>query len=210
MNMKKILAAASASVLAVSAMSVVAFAGEWEPGKQEQSFEATEFKGDKFNDFFGAEPKADDVVTIKFEDTAEDSQFTIGVQLNDNWKQGNDDPADWVTATGATVDKEADDDGYWPGGTTITLPLKNVKLGAADSCIKVVANTCGASAKVSWSVAAGAPAGDESTPAESTPADESKPADDKNNVPTGVEGVAAVLGVAAVAAGAMVVAKKRK
>lgn len=202
MNMKKILAAASASVLAVSALSVMAFAGEWEPGKQEQAFKASEFKGDKFKDFFGAEPTADQVVTIKFEDDGEDSQFTIGVQLNDAWKQGNDGVEDWITATGATVDKDADDDGYWVGGTTITLPLKNVKLGASDSCIKIVANTCSAKAKVTWSVAAGT--GDK------TDDKTDNKTDDKANVDTGVEGIAAVLGVAVVAAGAMVVAKKRK
>ena len=51
---------------------------------------------------------------------------------------------------------------------------------------------------------------DDTTPSESTP-DENKPEDtNKPNVDTGVEGVAAVIGVAAVAAGAMIVAKKRK
>lgn len=42
------------------------------------------------------------------------------------------------------------------------------------------------------------------------PAGDKAPATDKDNPDSGVEGVAAVLGVAAVAAGALVVAKKRK
>ena len=47
---------------------------------------------------------------------------------------------------------------------------------------------------------------DDTTPSESTPADDNN----ASNVDTGVEGVAVVVGVAAVAAGAMIVAKKRK
>ena len=51
----------------------------------------------------------------------------------------------------------------------------------------------------------------ESAPAESTPAADNTTSDaTKPNPDSGVEGVAAVLGVAVVAAGAMVVAKKRK
>lgn len=195
MNMKKILAAASASVLAVSAMSAVAFAAKdytIDVGFQEGWTEfkvIDETKGDMAGQIKAAFD-VDDPTTI------ESVTFTANDKVT-SWVVGYD-AAEWTQ----TADDEL--------GAGDSYTCKNINWEKGDAlCIKVGVSASDDDAVITVSVKLKGDAPAESTPAESTPA-ESTPAESKPNTDTGVEGVAAVLGVAVVAAGAMVVAKKRK
>ena len=178
MNMKKILAAASASVLAVSAMSAMASASELVVDFVE---EWTDFRvmGEKVEDIESITITANDKVT----------KWQVGYDAAAGWTQDGDD-----AARGAN-DSVTLSDINWAKGDGLCVKV-GVTTSDDDGAFTITVNKKGAT-----------PA--ESTPAESTPA-ESTPAESKPNTDTGVEGVAAVLGVAVVAAGAMVVAKKRK
>lgn len=185
MSIKKIMAACAASVVAVSAMAVVASAAEATvtiPAKADGSWSDIEYKGEaKFKELFGDDYANLDTVTVKSNDG---TVFGYGFQSNSEWTQ---------------VEAE-------PGVTEATIT--DIKTSGDDCCIKffISGQYDPIDVTVSWTTKAA-----DAAPAESeSKTEESKPAADNTNVNTGVEGVAAVLGVAAVAAGAMIVSKKRK
>lgn len=260
MKMRKILAALSASVVAVSALSIVASA---DVVKTEKA------SGGKI-----------DNTVIDFSGLTEDqlksaTKLEAVVSGNGNYFKGvigmnNAIEAKWVSsdenevgdAEGAngisgtfTIEFEAgalaavDDDGniapyaevqFWwiqpaydADGNEFdqqTVCVKAIKAYAGDEVIMTLGDESAAGPEATPLVAP-EPEGDDSStedpatsdPATSDPATSdpatSAPAEDnsgangeqgKDPIPTGIEGVAAVLGVAVVAAGAMVVAKKRK
>ena len=250
MNIKKILAAASASILTVSAMSIAASAAEMLSGVdaiQEDDgmlkvailgeTAPAEFKDVNFVDVAGV------AVVIEYDEPAE-KQWAGGSVVftseSASWAQ-----VDWSS------DETNTSIAYIPSGqkTTIMSPkpfadsdtyaviaFQNfASEGGPDMTVKAldlldkdgnVLASIGSASTPAESTPESTPAesAPESTPAESTPEStpaestpestpaESTPAesDAKDPVATGVGGVAAVLGVAVVAAGAMVVAKKRK
>lgn len=189
MSIKKILAAAAASVVAVSAMAVVASADATVtiPAKADGSWSYIEYKGEaKFKELFGDDYANLDTVTIK---SVDGSVFGYGFQSNSEWTQ--------VEAN--------------PGVTEATI--SDIKTSGDDCCIKFMIDGLydPIDVTVTWTTKSAdtTPSESESKPEESKP-EESSTAPTNTNVDTGVEGVAVVVGVAAVAAGALVVAKKRK
>ena len=206
MSMKKILAAASASVLAVSAVSVMA------------SADATKYTVDyveSWTDFklIDDADVAGSVATNLGADTDVKSIKSITVTAHGvtKWQWGYDAAEGW---------SQCPDDAPLGDGDTYTF--ENINVEKENLCVKlgvttaddgayfdVEVKTADAEAPAESAPAESAPA--ESAPAESTPAADNTNSDaTKPNPDSGVEGVAAVLGVAVVAAGAMVVAKKRK
>ena len=214
MSIKKILAAAAASVLTVGAMSVAASAAALNltvKGQPDMTLDSNSVGKPEGGDFSWA---ADDFIgdidvseIVKIEaDITVDSGYcngAIGGNVDGSWDAYNYvvESADKTTVSW-TLDGELDEtfqiqvwwinpiydeDGELAGNGTLTI--SDVRLLDANG------NDLAA--------AAANPAPTE-TPT-TTPDDTSKP-----NTDTGVEGVAAVVGVAVVAAGAMVVAKKRK
>ncbi|MCI5579322.1 MAG: hypothetical protein MR364_07490 [Oscillospiraceae bacterium] len=197
MSMKKILAAASASVLAVSAVSVMA------------SADATKYTVDyveSWTDFKLVDEKdvAGSVATNLGADVDLKSVKSITVTSHGVTK--------WQWGYNNTVDgwSQCPDDAPLGDGDTYTF--ENIDVEKEDLCIKMGVTTADDGAYFDVEVkTADAEAPAESAPAESTPAADNTTSDaTKPNPDSGVEGVAAVLGVAVVAAGAMVVAKKRK
>lgn len=241
MNMKKILAAATASVLTVGVMSVVASADmlmQETANKGSYSGKyAIDFSGltedqiksiDKIEAYFGADTnyfkgiigynslkKATDAGDIKkgWDGGSEIEVGDANGEMGAVGKFVREIPAGDLAA----VDEEgkvapfAEVQLWWVNGTEYegtnitkdgTVALKAVKLYAGD---KVVA-TFGDEKQEGPEKNA---AGDKTDDNTQTPGSSDKD-DTKDPVPTGVGGVAAVLGVAVVAAGAMIVAKKRK
>ena len=196
MSMKKILAAASASVLAVSAVSVMA------------SADATKYTVDyveSWTDFklIDDADVAGSVATNLGADTDVKSIKSITVTAHGvtKWQWGYDAAEGW---------SQCPDDAPLGDGDTYTF--ENINVEKENLCIKMGVTTADDGAYFDVEVkTADAEAPAESAPAESTPAADNTTSDaTKPNPDSGVEGVAAVLGVAVVAAGAMVVAKKRK
>lgn len=194
MSIKKIMAAAAVSVAAVSAMAVVASAADFtgtidiEKGDGWKDI-AIVSKTDDIPKLIGdADPSTVD--TIKF--TTDGVDFLVGFDGVDGWTQ----PEEFTQET--------------------TINGSDINWEKSDICVKVAHNGAADPVTISWTVtfkeAAPAESTPEETPSESTSEEtpsESAPAA-PGNVDTGVEGVAVVLGVAAVAAGALIVAKKRK
>lgn len=202
MNMKKILAAATASVLTVGAMSVVA------------SAKVTNPNGDKYGQagkyvFAAGEDLGDNIskctkVIVKI--TVDDAKFAAegaggGIATNNQpfaWVEfGNKDTGKAIVTDGKTVefdslsfeagaDAQVILEGWWGSDFSVD------SISYLDKDGKVLAT-----------------AGEKADDNTQTPGSSDKD-DTKDPVPTGVGGVAAVLGVAVVAAGAMIVAKKRK
>ena len=201
MSMKKILAAASASVLAVSAVSVMA------------SADATKYTVDyveSWTDFklIDDADVAGSVATNLGADTDVKSIKSITVTAHGvtKWQWGYDAAEGW---------SQCPDDAPLGDGDTYTF--ENINVEKENLCVKLGVTTADDGAYFDVEVkTADAEAPAESAPAESAPAESTPAADNttsdatKPNPDSGVEGVAAVLGVAVVAAGAMVVAKKRK
>lgn len=224
MNMKRILAAAAASVVAVGAMAVVASAGTI---TSSLSNFADDGSGNYQVSFLkdGENIAGIDVTKIaSFEVTFSwTSEEWVGGKIitqcdAESWKE----IGEWSSA--------AEDEGKKPfapveSGKAVKVNVENAF--AADSTYVILTvQSYGAEVNID-SVKAFDASGNELTadgaaPEESKPEEsESKPEESKTedsktdtetkpNVDTGVEGVAAVVGVAAVAAGALVVAKKRK
>lgn len=234
MSMKKILAAAAASVVAVSAVSTLAFADDFtktDATGYVDAWTCVNLIGDTVayddttaKENFGVDTVADlaNIESITFTSTADTGEWTIGYDAVDGWKQGDS------AAIGGKTEA-----GFCKGADTLTISDINWAKGDG-MCIKICYNN-GDDCSVTWTVKMKDGAGTD-TPADSTADNTTSGADDANstvadstatdstaadstadtttsdkgNVNTGVEGVAAVLGVAVVAAGAMVVAKKRK
>lgn len=184
MSIKKILAASAASIVAVSAMAVVASAAEATvtiPAKADGSWSDIEYKGEaKFKEIFGDDYANLDTVTVK---STDGSIFGYGFQSNSEWTQ-----------------VEAD-----PGVTEATI--SDIKTSGDDCCIKFFISGLydPVDVTVSWTTKSA-----DAAPSDSKPEESKTDANTSTNVNTGVEGVAVVLGVAVVAAGAMIVSKKRK
>ena len=230
MSIKRILAAASASVVAVSAMAVVASAvdiADYFTGNNEgctlyiatddgsanlvadTDLDITTIYGARAHVTFDAADVADEAVWLG---------GGIGTNSPTNsWRQvewgrsGKEITPDFENNTITWLDTEplfTTEDAY----AHIWLQDWGTKKASYDS-IELLDKDGNV-----ISVGGDAAPAEESKPEESTP-EESKPEESKadentgaaaNNVDPGVEGVAAVIGVAAVAAGALVVAKKRK
>lgn len=220
MNMKKILAAASASVLAVSALSASAFAAS---GKITTTIK-------------GGFVESGDILKIAIQggDTADSKvpnlDFTKVAGVNVTISYTKADTEDWwvggavVLASPAAGWKQQDwkNEGAEVGktevavtsGKAVTIKYDASPFAAADEwanisfqnfsdsdyCVEAI-DFIDKDGKVLASVSGKA---DAQAPGASDKGDNKAP------VNTGVGGVAAVLGVAVVAAGAMIVAKKRK
>lgn len=207
MNMKKILAAASASVLALSAMSVMAFAEDltykmevgyidsWTDVKLvDESKKNLEGELGKIK----AGLKGEDIDTITFTGNDKMTEWCVGGDFADGWKQSDS------AAIGDMTEA-----GFFKGAKSVTIKGSDLNWAKGnDMCIKLGVNAADDDAVVTVTVKTKSGETATSTPATSTPA--TSTSDDKTNVPTGVGGVAAVVGVAVVAAGAMIVAKNRK
>ena len=198
MSMKKILAAAAASVMAVSAVSVMAsaadFSGEWAVGYADDWITSNE--SGLPDGLLGAiKLEEDDSITFTATDVEE---WGIGVDKKDGWYQ---------TDT---------NEGAWQKDGSITIKGDELNLEKGDSfCLKICVNKAGDNGDIKWegTKKAAADANTTDTTSDTNTATSDTATTDttaKPNPDSGVEGVAAVLGVAVVAAGAMVVAKKRK
>lgn len=247
MNMKKIFAAVTASVLTVGAMSVAASAA---------ITSSTSIFADDGSDNWQLFLSGDNAVAgTDGLDVTKIAAFDLYMTFDDGSSKGELDEEgnlkkEWA---GGAIVLQSDslgwnqDLGQWENAEGNKKAIENVESGKAIHCVMPVKfaaedtytaitvqsygididlvavelfDESGASLLKLGTIPA-APA--ESTPAESTPA-ESTPAEStsgestatsnesgaKDPVPTGVGGVAAVFGVVAVAAGALVVAKKRK
>lgn len=202
MSIKRILAAAAASVVAVSAMAVVASAAITNPNDgTKYVYDAAADLGDKVGDCYG--------VTVSITPAAADLPDGIGGGIC-----ANNDPFTWTEFGNDGAGKAITTD-----GKTITLKGDSA-LFQSDAPQIIIEGWWGSDFTVDGIVYLDKDGNDlkNAAPAESKP-EESKPEESKTedskteskpNVDTGVEGVAAVVGVAAVAAGALVVAKKRK
>ena len=192
MSMKKILACTAASVVAVSAMAVAASADEWNAGYVSGwTDKALITDNTDVSGLFGDADPAD-VESITFTATGAD-EWGIGFDSVDGWWQS---------------DSSSDEQAWWDSSKEFTLPVDQIDFSKDALCFKLCANlsTGEEDLVISWTLnmkEAGADADSTADAGEETTGD-------ATNADTGVEGVAAVLGVAAVAAGAMIVAKKRK
>ena len=213
MKMKKVLAAAAASVLAVSAVSVVASAATATitssvPGYDLSNKRLAIYGGDAEEEYDISKVAAIEI-TVTYDDS--DGAEWIGGNININTSVGSWQQSDWSNMGTADFDlisgqpyvwklpvNLAEEEDYAYVGLAVyetnvaTINIDSIRLLDADGN---EVKPEGASAPV------------ESTPDSTAPADTDT---SKPNTNTGVEGIAAVVGVAAVAAGAMVVAKKRK
>lgn len=225
MSIKRIIAAAAASVVAVSAMSVAAFAG---------IANATDSNGNYLVDLIATGYNVADVYGVTFTISGDFAETGVGGGIGFNsastgWDQhewGNADANKEVTLTednkvtyllNVPAFAESDTTGenpyaqvwisqWWGNDATVesveVLGKDGVVLEATTPTENNDENTGDAPADPEPADPEPAPADPEPAPADPAPA----PA----TVDTGVEGVAAILGVAAVAAGAMIVSKKRK
>lgn len=235
MSIKRILAAAAASVVAAGAMAAVASAATYTE-TYENTFEAEKININTDGTFWssiqqGFIEKIDEL-TITYTTADGDTGFA---SILTNWGGDEAKDADAVAWAG---------DGFasWTGagialpegvdyvGTTITVKavINNIddyvakfietypenedgtdmymySVGHDDAEVKKIVKATFAEAAAPDE--SSTPEDSSSEPAPETPNDNNGTS---NNVDTGVEGVAAVLGVAAVAAGALIVAKKRK
>lgn len=255
MNIKKILAAATASVLTVSAMAVVASADVLAEKTANAGSANLKYVID-FSDLTEDQIKSITKIEAKIGSDTNFLNGCIGYNsvADEDWSQGSTIQIGDGESTEFGIDDSfvreveagdlaaLDEDGnlapyaevqvWWVNGLEYdenddiskdgTVAVKYVKLYAGDTVVKLLGdeNAVGpeANAPTADDPANSTPEDDstpeDSTPEESTPV-ESTPAgstgdDNKTPVETGVKGIAAVLGVGIVAAGAMVVAKKRK
>ena len=219
MKMKKVLAAAAASVLAVSAMSVAASAATVTCDFVDNDYVFNEGAFIKFqvSDFEDIDYL--DIAAVNVVLTATDPEGWFGGAVafaSDVFDWGanqkayaNDGTQAITVASGEAFNVSY---GTCPFDGEESYAVIAVQSWADDNEVKLdyieFLDASGNVLKTYGAKPDAAPPADETpsdeTPSE-TPDDTSKP-----NTNTGVEGVAAVVGVAVVAAGAMVVAKKRK
>lgn len=193
--MKKIYAVSAAALTAMALVpTAVSFATENEAA---ETVDVTytvvpgdvDLNGWYYRDWATGEFNKMNGASFTIKDVAVSGLATFGLNLA--YAGGDEPTADWSNVTHQTADVKFTVDGAKSGdkiNVTVTIGEAGEGLGG----------------KVSYAVTTEAKVAPASTtPATTTPGGE-------NNTDTGVEGVAAVIGVAAVAAGAMVVAKKRK
>ncbi len=256
MNMKKIIAGAVASVMAVSTMAASSFAADntgfltvnlaW-GGGGDQSAENVKWTND-FNSWDGANVTVPEGVNLT-RSTAKDFELTFTVEIDEEafkaaWLAAGDDYSEESFYTDAQI---------LVIGTTSLKKVIYVEQGKSSYSFTTTADKLNQQDEAkdpegwftqiqkghipeikSLTVAytdKSAGAGNDDTTAEETKPTESgdaatttdaaatttgaagntnKPTNDKNNADTGIEGVAIVAGLAVLAAGAVVVAKKRK
>lgn len=234
MNIKKIIAGAAASVLAVSTMAVAASAGTVTSGLKN----AADDGSGNFQVFVTADGEllydidvskiASIDVTLSFDATEED--WVGGALITqcdaNSWNQigdyGTDDGRTWSNVkSGDTLTIDVGEGAFATDSTYVIVTVQNYSELAVnvdnvvfkDASGAVLLDLAGGSAAPAETEAPAAdteaPAADTEAPAATT-GNTSAATADKNNADTGVEGVAVVAGVAIVAAGAIVVAKKRK
>ena len=232
MKMRKILAALSASVVAVSALSIVASADDLmtKTGNEESATKyALDFSGlteDQVKSIVKIEAKVSvtsNMVNgcIGFNSVAEEGWFAENQETKED--AGPVDDSTWSVTVAAGDLAAVDEDGNLAPSGEVQFwwvnPLyddEGEETGDGTATLKSVTFYDAAGNAVVAGAAADPATSDPATsdPATSDPAtgDESGANNEqgKPNTSTGIEGVAAVLGVAVVAAGAMVVAKKRK
>ena len=222
MNIKKIVAAAAAAIVAVSAMAVSAFAEahvKLEDSAELQGSGAFVFAEDITSNEELPEDAPEDA--IFFEALLPEDVITVTITTD------IEDTSDWfIVMLGVDVNDEGLQGVYSEfGGLTLTTTLKQIMDANGFAYEDIYALVLGVegpeddevytvSLSITGESAEGSAPGEGSTPVEgSTPeagnttgagADPSKGSPD-----TGVEGVAVVAGIAVVAAGAIVVAKKR-
>ncbi len=237
MNIKKMIAGAVASVMAVSSLAIAASAADF---KTEYTYKnsAANLNLDTSGTGFYTQAQLGhiqkiDSLTISYE-TADGATGYALIQTNwggDSAVEANAfkwDGGSFETWTGANVILP---DGVAVEGTTMTFTAITdvasewtqyiakypdaAEAAAPDMIILTIGGGKGSIIAEYASDAAPAET-DETAPAETTaaPAGEdtvtNAPSSDKGNADTGVEGVAAVAGLAIIAAGAIVIAKKRK
>ena len=204
MSMKKIIACTAASVVAASALAVAASAvtitsdavvdgqGSYTFGYVDAWYDLKlidDANPGVISGLLGEGVDPADVESITFT-TEGDGKWMVCYDGVEGWTQPDD---DFFNASKA--------------GDVVTLNASDINWEKENLCVKVGINAAdedtGADFVLKWTVNMK----DAGTDA---PADTDTTTDTTTNVDTGVEGVAAVLGVAAVAAGAMIVAKKRK
>lgn len=197
MSIKKILAASAASIVAVSAMAVVASAAKVTVPANATAWADVEIFADydalsKLLDS-GKTPEDIETITIK----SDGSAIGIGYHAADaalTWVQKTDsDESAWFT-------------------DSMTLNASDISLTKDKAYLKAFGNNIEdpAEVEVTFTYKSADAAPSDSKTEDSKPEESKTDANTSTNVNTGVEGVAVVLGVAAVAAGAMIVSKKRK
>lgn len=214
MKMKKILASVAASVVAVSAMAVVANAGTVTasiPFKDDGSGNwQLMLKGDSAAVEVDVTKIASFDLTLTF-DVGEDGWVGGAIILQSDSVGWNQDLGQWENATGNGKAIEGVE-----SGKAIHCEMP-VNFSADDTYAAITFQSYGEDVDLTALTAYDADgnklfalAAEEKPDEKPTEDPTEKPDDNKEPVDTGVEGVAAVFGVAVVAAGAMVVAKKRK
>lgn len=194
MNIKKILAAAVASVMAVSAMAVSAFAGSGDipgAGTADRMFE---YKGkDKIAEFLEGN-KPEDLESITFKG---DGTFTIAYDKADGtWYQSDEGAKNEWTIAASEFNWAKED-------MCVKFCAYHSDAGEDPITVTWTFNKKGGAAETTAAATTTAAAGSEAATTTAAPSD-------KGNADTGVEGVAVVASLAVLAAGAIVVAKKRK
>ena len=203
MSIKKILAAAVASVMAVSAMAVSAFAAEIEVPANADGWKDVEiFKDyDSLTKLLDSGKTPEDVESI----TIKSAGSAIGIGYH-----AADADLTWVQPT------DNDENAWFTDSKTIKA--SEISLTKDKAYLKAFGNNIEDPATVEVTFTYKAAAAADTTAAANTeaasttaaPANGNTAPSDKGNADTGVEGVAVVASLAVLAAGAIVVAKKRK
>lgn len=219
MSIKRILAAAAASVVAVSAMAAVASADALLTTTVTESSAPT-------GNIWEADLSAVDADILGKVETVV-ATITSTAFVNGGIGGNTVSAGGWAQSAEQKNEAAATNDWKWEGvgglvaeeGTLqVQIWWQNANEDGTASTVTIdkvdLLDASGAVLYTFGSAAAPADSTPEESKTEESKTEESKTDDNTstnaNNVDTGVEGVAAVLGVAAVAAGAMIVAKKRK
>lgn len=226
MNIKKIIAGVAASALAVSAMAVAASAAG--PITTSIGYAADDGNGN-FQVFLSGDAVGGDLynldpsqiasydVTFSFEAGEEDwvgGACIIQYESGGWWTQigdyGTDDGRTWGNLKSGDTFNVVLPDAIPADEQSVILTFQNYSDGIAVNIDKIVLKDASGNAILTLPAEAAAPAATEATTAAAGDTSAAAATTDKNNADTGVEGVAAIAGIAIVAAGAVVVAKKRK
>lgn len=220
MQLRKIFAAAAAAAMAVSAMSVMAFADTVYGGTDDAPSATLAFTGkqdasdpstrldlaivDGLSAEVGAAYSAnEDIVVIVAIDDAASAYFKLAGNVGENWDNGTE---------GKILEAWADN--YNADENTLTVPVSvwgkfdKMYIQGGQGCTFYGVAFSGDAATIEAAKALIADgAADGGAAAGET---EAAGTSDKGNAETGAEGVAALAGLAIVAAGAIAVANKRK
>lgn len=234
MNIKKFLAGAAASVMAVSAMTVAASAynatiffadADWYPSGRDEAHGVDITKNGTYTvtaSYMGEDAETGGEMVISAEGVVVLCLDIDGLADALGIEEGSNTDNNPFTDVKLTVDgKDVAIDasklvwGNIEGEGKLRLEIYNEYGTTKDNPPINTADVVGEEIAITFTFTgfeedAAAPAETEAAAAPTGDANASAPAADKNNADTGVEGVAAIAGIAIVAAGAVVVAKKRK